>query len=87
MFSYMAFLNLENEFLSSIFRLSIDEGKLSEEPLNYRFEEIDIFFVFVFSFLCIKEAAAIFLLIIYATKVPRCYSMLPRSLLLCRFAL
>ena len=46
MFNFLAFLNLENSYLSSLFKFKLNEGELESEPLNSRFEEIDIFSCF-----------------------------------------
>ena len=52
MFSYLAFLNLENDFLSNLFKQSFNEEDLENDPLNYRFAEIDIFYT-LFSLPCV----------------------------------
>ena len=38
MFSFLSFVNMENEFLSWIFLLGVKEQELSDTPLNERFE-------------------------------------------------
>ena len=40
MFSMLSFVNMENEFLSKLFLLNIDESQLTGEPLNKAFEEV-----------------------------------------------
>ena len=45
MFSYLSFLNLENEYLSSVFKYNLREDDLASDPLNYRFNKIDIFYI------------------------------------------
>ena len=43
MFSFLAFINLENEFMSNAFLMQFDSSSLESEPLNLRFDSVDIF--------------------------------------------
>ena len=43
MFSFLAFINMENEFMANAFLSQFDSSSLQREPLNLRFDSVDIF--------------------------------------------
>ena len=43
MFSFLAFINMENEFMANAFLKQFDSSSLESEPLNLRFDSVDIF--------------------------------------------
>ena len=48
MFSFLAFINMENPLIANGFIFTIDFDLLNSEPINNRFEKIDIFCFFYF---------------------------------------
>ena len=65
MFSFLAFVNMENPIIANFFLVNIDVDLLDSDPKNNRFEKIDIFYSLL---VCLPSFGSCFLNLLHVTN-------------------